>query len=171
MGYEYRYGLDDVSVWIYEYRKDLLTYILLAMIFYLSRQVEQRTLELKAARREARERQRLTLKSGGRTFLIDANDVILAKAASNYVEVVTPQKTYLARLTLTELERLLTSAGDQYARVHRSYLVNFDHVREILPNGEGDVVLELVSGDQVPGSRRYRKDFESKALTHPRTNA
>ena len=163
-GYEYDYDLGAFSVWLYEYRKDLLTYILLVMIFDLSRQVEQRTLELTAARTEARERHRLTLKSGGRTFLIDAHDVIWAKAASNYVEVVTPQKIYLARLTLTELERLLASAGDQYVRVHRSYLVNFDHVREILPTGQGDVVLHLASGDEVPGSRRYRRAFENKTL-------
>ena len=87
--------------------------------------------------------------------------MIWAKAASNYVEVVTPAKTYLARMTLTELGRLLEAAGGRHARVHRSHIVNLDMVKEIVPTGEGDVVLRLETGDEVSGSRRYRKAFET----------
>ncbi len=162
-GFPYDFGLADISVWLYEYRKDVLTYTLIAAIFAMSRQIEQRQMELDAARSEARQRHRLTLKSGGRTFFVDTDDVILARAAANYVEVVTPAKTHLARMTMAELERLLGEAGGRHARVHRSHIVNLDRVRAISPTGEGDAVIELDTGETVPGSRRYRDRYEQAA--------
>ncbi|MCA8899914.1 MAG: LytTR family transcriptional regulator [Hyphomonas sp.] len=162
-GFNYDFGLANISSWLYEYRKDVLTYALIAAVFAMSRQVQQREMELAAARSEARQRHRLTLKSGGRTFFIDAGDVVLARAAANYVEVVTPAKTHLARMTLTELERLLDEAGGRHVRVHRSHIVNLDRVREISPTGEGDAVIELDTGETVPGSRRYRDRYQPAA--------
>ena len=158
-GFPYDFGLADLSAWLYEYRKDVLTYALIAAIFWMNRVVEQRTLETEATRTEAKDRHRLTLKSGGRTFFVNADDVIWAKAASNYVEVGTPAKTHLARMTLTELERLLEEAGGHHARVHRSYIVHLDHVMVITPTGEGDALIELDTGETVPGSRRYRDRY------------
>ncbi|MEQ9316382.1 MAG: LytTR family DNA-binding domain-containing protein, partial [Henriciella sp.] len=94
--------------------------------------------------------------SGGRTFFVDASDIVLARAASNYVEVVTPAHTYLARSTLAELERLLVAADGRHLRVHRSYIVNRDRIRTISPTGDGNVSIELDTGETVPGSRSYR---------------
>lgn len=162
-GFPYEFGFSDGSVWLYEYRKDVLTYALIAAIFWMNRVVEQRSLETKATRTEAKDRHRLTLKSGGQTFFVRADDVIWAKAASNYVEVGTPARTHLARMTLTELERLLEDAGGNHARVHRSHIVHLDHVIAITPTGEGDALIELDTGETVPGSRRYRERYAQPA--------
>ncbi|MAA81367.1 MULTISPECIES: LytR/AlgR family response regulator transcription factor [unclassified Hyphomonas] len=159
-GIPYDFGLSNVSVWLYEYRKDVLSYSLIAAIFWMNRLVEQRALDSRVAQRDATDLHRLTLKSGGRSYFVNAPDVIWAKAAGNYVEVVTKGKSYLARLTLTELSRLLDAAGGRHVRVHRSHIVNLDHVQAIEPTGEGDVTLRLDTGDEVPGSRRYRAQFE-----------
>ena len=159
-GIPYDFGLSNVSIWLYEYRKDVLSYSLIAAIFWMNRLVEQRALDSRVAQRDATDLHRLTLKSGGRSYFVTASDIVWAKAAGNYVEVVTLGKTYLARLTLTELSRLLDAAGGRHVRVHRSHIVNLDRVSEILPTGEGDVTLRLDTGDEVPGSRRYRAQFE-----------
>lgn len=156
LGQAYEFGLADPSIWLYEYRKDVLSYTLIAAIFALNRLVEQRGLEARAAESEASSRQRLTLKSGGRVFLVDAADVIWAKAASNYVEVATPGRTYLARSTLSALEKLLSAAGGSHIRVHRSFLVHGGHISEITPTGDGNVMIRLDTGEQIPGSRGYR---------------
>lgn len=161
-GIPYDFGLSNVSIWLYEYRKDVLSYSLIAAIFWMNRLVEQRALDSRVAQRDATDLHRLTLKSGGRSYFVTASDIVWAKAAGNYVEVVTMGKTYLARLTLTELSRLLDAAGGRHVRVHRSHIVNLDRVSEILPTGEGDVTLRLDTGDEVPGSRRYRAQFEPK---------
>ena len=159
-GVPYEFGLADPSAWLYEFRKDVLSYALIAAIFAISRDAEQRGLESRAAQADASERHRLTLKSGGRTFFVDAADVIRVRGASNYVEVVTPARTYLARSTLGELETLLAAAGGRHVRVHRSHIVNLDRVTEIRPTGEGDVTLRLDTGEDVPGSRRYRGRYQ-----------
>ncbi len=163
-GFEYEFGMGDASVWLYEFRKDVVTYSLIAGIFSLNRIAEQRGLELAAARREAKVRHRLTLKTGGRTHFVEVADVIQARAASNYVEVVTPDRVILARMTLTELEQLLDEAGSGHVRVHRSHLVNSDRIREITPTGEGDYSIQLDTGDAVPGSRRFRDRFQPPAV-------
>ncbi|WP_321490968.1 LytTR family DNA-binding domain-containing protein [uncultured Hyphomonas sp.] len=162
-GFQYDFGLLDPSLWLYEYRKDVLSYALIAAIFWTNRLVEQRDMEAEAAKTDAKDRHRLTLKSGGRTFFVNADDVIWARAASNYVEVGTPAKTHLARMTLTELERLLEEAGGHHARVHRSHIVHLDHVIAIMPTGEGDAMIELDTGETVPGSRRYRERYAQTA--------
>lgn len=164
-GVPYEFGLTDVSVWLYEFRKDVLTYTLIAALFWLNRMVEQRALDERGAQRDASDLQRLTLKSGGRSFFVNAPDVIWAKAAGNYVEVVTEGRVYLARMTLTELSRLLSAAGDRHVRVHRSHIINLDRVSEIVPTGEGDVLLRLETGAEVPGSRRYRAQYENRFAT------
>ncbi|MGB3627438.1 MAG: LytTR family DNA-binding domain-containing protein [Henriciella sp.] len=156
IGVPYDFGLADPSTWLYEFRKDILTYALIAAIFSINRLAEQRGLEAAAARREASERHRLTLKSGGRTYFVDADEVVRARAASNYVEVVTPGRTYLARTTLSELEKLLEAADGRHIRVHRSHIVHRDHIRTISPTGDGNVTIELDTGETVPGSRGFR---------------
>lgn len=163
IGIPYEFGLHDLSVWLYEFRKDALTYCLIAAFFLTSRLAEQRRLEADAARMEAHDRHRVVLKSGGRTFLVAADDIILARAASNYVEVVTPSHTYLARSTLSELEKLLDAADGRHLRVHRSYIVNRDRIRAIRPTGDGNVSIELDTGDTVPGSRSYRDRLPGQA--------
>ena len=152
----YEFGLFQPEIWLYEYRKDILSYTLLALAFSTGRLLEQRALEARAAREDAHERGRLTLKSGGRTLFIQADDVIRAKAASNYVEVTTPHQTHLARMPLSELERLLHESGTGHIRVHRSYLVHTGHIQEIRPTGDGNVTILLENGAQIPGSRSYR---------------
>ena len=160
LGQTYTFDLNVAANWLYEYRKDAFTYVLYALGFAMNRALQQSKLETAEARREARTARRLTLKSGGRTILLEASDVIWARAAANYVEVHTETKTHLARMTLTALETLLVDAGSPHVRVHRSWIVNRDAVREIKPTGEGDITINLVSGEEIPGSRRYRHALE-----------
>jgi DNA-binding LytR/AlgR family response regulator len=100
--------------------------------FVLMRVIEPPPLEARSALRMARREQKLTLRSGGAAFVVDASDVVWARAAANYVEVATPGKTYLARMTLTRLETLLLAAGNRHMRVHRSHVVNVAEVRGLL---------------------------------------
>lgn len=141
---------------IYEYRKDALTYVLIVFFITFGRLLDQQRRELMAAREDARKSQKLTLKCGGRSIWINASDVRWAKSASNYVEVAANGKTHLARATLKSIEAQLTAAGAPAVRAHRSYLVNTDHIASIKPTGEGDVTIEMEDGAVIPGSRRYR---------------
>lgn len=157
------YALDMLrtDVLAYEFRKDILVYLTLLVVFVLNRLVEHARLDAAEALRTARTDHRLTLKSGGGMVMVNAADVLFAKAAGNYVEVHTAQRMHFCRLTLTQLEAMLSAAGASHARVHKSYLVNLDQIASITPTGEGDAVVTLRGGQSAPASRRYRDRLPS----------
>ncbi len=155
-GYPYIFTNNLVRDFFYEYRKDAYGYALFLFLIIFGRQLAQQRRELAAAREDAKSSKKLTLKCGGRSIHIAASDVRWVKSASNYVEVAANGKTHLARATLSAIERQLADAGAPAARVHRSWIVNKDHIAEIRPTGEGDVRIEMSDGEIVPGSRRYR---------------
>lgn len=145
----------------YEYRKDLLSLALIVMVIQVSRELALRRREAAAAREDARRDKRLTLKCGGRTIWMAAEDLIAAKAAGNYVEIKTETGEHLARTTLGALERQLDEAGIRAARVHRSYLVNLDKILEAAPTGSGDLSIRMKDGSEIPGSRRFREKLDA----------
>ncbi len=148
---------------IYEYRKDVLTYALFVFFITFGRQLAQQRREIAAAREDAKRSKKLTLKCGGRSIWINASDVRWVKSASNYVEVAANGKTHLARATLSTVENQLNDAGVSAVRVHRSYVINTDHIQAIQPTGEGDVKIEMSDGVIIPGSRRYRDRLPANA--------
>ncbi len=152
---------DQGIVFLYEGRKDIIAYAAMVLVFSAFRSIEWQKLELDAARSDARRDHRLTLKCGGRTLYVEAAGFQAAKAAGNYAEIRFDSGEQLARTTLSELETLLSDAGEDVVRVHRSWLVNRKMIREIVPTGEGDVTLKLSNGMNIPGSRRYRDRLEN----------
>ncbi|MCA9735827.1 LytTR family transcriptional regulator, partial [candidate division KSB1 bacterium] len=53
------------------------------------------------------------------------------------------------------LEQRLDPA--QFVRIHRSYFVNLDAIREMQPWSHGDYILILKNGEKLTVSRRYRE--------------
>lgn len=164
-GHAYIFTDNPLRDFIYEYRKDAFGYALFLFLIIFGRQVAQNRRELAAAREDAKASKKLTLKCGGRAVLAAASEVRWAKSASNYVEVAAGDKIHLARSTLAAIETQLADAGAPAARVHRSYVVNTDHIREIRPTGEGDVKIEMSDGEIIPGSRRYRDRLPGAAAS------
>lgn len=161
IGRKHEFGLLEPSVWLYEVRKDFMSYIYILAGFIANRHIAQLSLEAKAARSEAQSSGRLTLKSGGRVIFLAADEIIWAKSASNYVEVHTESGEHLARMTLSNLEKLLKDAGDNHIRAHRSYLIKRSAIREIIPTGDGDAKVILTNGTALPSSRKYRPALEA----------
>jgi len=80
---------------------------------------------------------------------VSLDDVECLEADRNYINVHTPQRSYLLRQTLTSLEKSLRA--DTFLRVHRSIIVNRAKIRERRRGG----VLVLASGRQVRVSRGF----------------
>lgn len=160
LGRGYSFFDDFVRDGFYEYRKDLMPYAAIVAVLSLIRQLEESRIEAAAARADARDTGRLTLKSGGRTVWLDARSLDWAEAAGNYVEVRANGRTHLARISLSALAEQLGAAGVDIARVHRSRIVNRAKVSEIVPSGDGDFRLRMSDGSELRGSRRYRQSLE-----------
>ena len=161
LGQGYRFFDAPLADVVYEYRKDLLPYAVIVVMLSLVRSVEEHKRETEVARTEARQTGRLTLKSGGRTILLDAASLEWAQAAANYVDIRANGTTHLARISLTALEQQLSDAGVDVVRVHRSRIVNRAKVVEIAPSRDGDFRIKTIDGSQLSGSRRYRRLLSS----------
>lgn len=86
----------------------------------------------------------------GRTQVALA-DIECLEADRNYINVHTPQRSYLLRQTLSSLEKSL--CPQEFLRVHRSIIVNRNQIRE----RRGGGVLVLRSGRIVRVSRNYAR--------------
>lgn len=142
---------------LYEYRKDAWSFILTLLTLHMARHLHELTISAQASLKAARKDHMLTLRSGGRELRLPISNFLYAKAAGNYVEVVTVQGgTHLVRLTLSELESLLEEGEGEPCRLHRSYLTRKSLVREITPLGDGRAEAHLVDGQILPVGRAYR---------------
>ena len=159
LGRPYSENFLDVKLWIYELRKDAYTYLLVLSAFVTGRHMEQLRLEAAQTRVDARTTGRITLKSGGRTIFLQADEITWVESAANYLDVHTETGHHLVRMTLTELERLLAEAGSTHIRIHRSYLVKREAIQVVGPTGDGRAIAKLKNGQQLSVSRKYREQF------------
>jgi two-component system, LytTR family, response regulator len=101
---------------------------------------------------------RLAIKGVDHVALIDVREIDRLESDRNYVEVHVRGAVHLLRETLTSLEGRLDPA--RFVRVSRSAILAVDRIRELRPTFNGDCIVVLRDGTEVPGSRRYRQALE-----------
>jgi two-component system, LytTR family, response regulator LytT len=78
------------------------------------------------------QRTRLLVRSGNRNFIVDAQDVIYATIDNGLITLVTTQlEGHSNYRTIEDLQASLDR--DTFWRVHRSYLVNINRIKEVVP--------------------------------------
>lgn len=101
---------------------------------------------------------KLAVRKGGRTVLLTIGDIVFLSARNKSTYAHTYENQYLVDMTLGELESKMTR--ESFARVHRSYLVNLNKVKEIL---RVDGCYMVVAGDRdethIPVARRQARAF------------
>lgn len=104
---------------------------------------------------------RIPVQRGSRTVLIDQAEVVFAAAARGYSSLKLADDRVLVTFSLSELERRL---GPRFFRAHRSYLVNLDHVRELIPDYRGQLVLVMADQQhsRVEVSRRQARELRQR---------
>jgi len=106
----------------------------------------------------AASRTKLLVKSQQRLMLVDADDVILAWIEDGLITVVAREIEGSSNYrTLEELQASLDS--DTFWRAHRSYLVNINHIKEVVPWFKSSYMLKMNDKKQseVPVSRAQTK--------------
>ena len=133
---------------IYEVRKDALTFVLTMGIFWAHERLSVTS--------EQPLPERIEVKSDGRTLYLTHAEIIYAEAAGNYVELylTTTIKPLLLRGTLSEYEKRLSAYG--FVRIHRSRLLNRQHMRSFTATPSGDLRITLTDGREITASRRFR---------------
>ena len=74
--------------------------------------------------------QRLQVRKGDRIQLLAYDEIFFLTACDDYVEVHTFDDTHLVHQTLNQLEGFLP--GENFVRIHRSSIVNLNHLEEIV---------------------------------------
>ncbi|HTE49927.1 MAG TPA: LytTR family DNA-binding domain-containing protein [Kofleriaceae bacterium] len=133
-----------------------------------ARSIEGRLLDLLEERELAARPyvRRFAVRGRDRSVFVPAAAVDWIEAADDYVELHAGGETHLVRERLAELERRLDP--EQFARIHRSTIVNIDRVRELQPLFRGDSTVVLTDGTELRLSRSRRAEFERRLTSSPR---
>jgi len=110
-----------------------------------------------AGKRGAR-RVKLLLKAQGRLVLVDSDDVVFASIEDGLITVFTRESEGQSNYrTIEELHGALDE--NTFWRAHRSYLVNINHIREVVPWFKSSYMLRMSDKKQseVPVSRAQTK--------------
>src|SRR5262249_36063311 len=105
---------------------------------------------------------RLPVRVGTRGLVIPADEVTYIAAHGVYARLHTAKGSYLLRQAMSWIERRLDPAS--FVRVHRSFIVNAECVRELRTEASGDRVVVMKAGQVLPISRRRRDAAERMLL-------
>jgi two-component system LytT family response regulator/two-component system response regulator LytT len=103
-------------------------------------------------------RTKLMVRAANRNFIVDANDVIYATIDDGLITIVAPglegQSNYR---TIEELQSNLDP--EVFWRVHRSYLININRIKEVIPWFKSSYMLRMDDKKQteIPVSRVQTK--------------
>ena len=100
------------------------------------------------------QRSKLLVKSGGRLVLVDSDDIIYASIEDGVITVVTRDLEGQSNFrTVEELQSNLDP--NSFWRAHRSYLVNINRIREVVPWFKSSYQLKMDDRKQteIPVSR------------------
>jgi two-component system response regulator LytT len=94
--------------------------------------------------------------------LLDPKEILYCKADGDTVNACTSKtQSFALRLSLQDLE--LRFPNGPFVRVHKSFLVNLDHVRQIEPYFSGRFRLLLSDhASRVPLSRQYARKLRER---------
>ncbi len=103
---------------------------------------------------------RLAIKSPGQVSFLRIAEIEWIEAADYYVCLHVAKRTHMLRRSIAELEQDLDPAI--FCRIHRSTIVNLNHVRGLDLNEDGSHELLLNNGTRLRLSRSYRKQLEER---------
>lgn len=119
--------------------------------------------ELKAAlqeiQRESRDDERIAVKSGSRIIFLRKGLIEWVEAQGDYVKLHIGKDSHLLRETMAATTERLDA--NRFVRIHRSRIVNVDHVREIRPLWGGDYSVLMRDGTELTMSRTYRANLQA----------
>jgi two-component system LytT family response regulator len=93
---------------------------------------------------------KIALPLSGKTLFVNSDDIIYCKSDGNYSEIFFKKdKKEMLSKKLKDIEEIIDN--DIFFRVHHSYLVNINHIKEFIRNDGQYLVLE--NGVSIPVSR------------------
>lgn len=104
------------------------------------------------------------VKIGNKSFPLDFNSILYVMADRQYSNIYTSnKKKYVIKKSLKEWESLLPE--NIFIRIHRSFIINIDHVKKIEKNSSNHYSVNLTNAEKAIGvSRRFYKNLKKLSL-------
>lgn len=99
----------------------------------------------------SRKLDRFFVRKGQQMLPIQSVSIVRIEACGDYAAIHVGGESYLVHLTLEELTVRLHS--DRFRRVHRSHVINLDHVTSMRPHDPRRLLITLTDGSQILASR------------------
>lgn len=105
---------------------------------------------------------RILVKNTDKNIFVDVSDIEWIESAGNYVKLHTPNHSHMIRSSLKNLQSKLNPL--RFVRIHRSWMVNIEQVKEIEPWFSGDSKVTLSNGKTLRLSRNYKDNLDKFTL-------
>jgi two-component system LytT family response regulator len=104
---------------------------------------------------------RLFARTGARIVPIPVESIRRVQAAGDYAEIHCATRRFLIQVSLLDLISRLDP--ERFRQVHRSHIVNLDHVRDMKPYDERRLLITLEGGDEILASRKASEELRRLA--------
>lgn len=102
---------------------------------------------------------KINISADGKVYLLEKEDVVMLKSDKSYTTVfLSNNKEILVSKTLKEVEKKFQFP--EFFRVHNSYLINLNHVKEYLKGLGGELIMS--NGSTVTISRNKKAELFKK---------
>lgn len=112
--------------------------------------------------RPKEQRTKILVKNAGRSYIVDAQDIVYATIDEGIITIVT--STVEGESNYKTIEELQSNLdAETFWRVHRSYLVNINRIREVIPWFKSSYQIRMDDKKQteIPVSRVQTKRLRS----------
>lgn len=89
----------------------------------------------------------------GWDIFIDYADIVMLESNGNYCKIHLASKFYLYKKTMKELTELLSSL--EFLRIHRSFILNLNHIIHVKYLGKSEYEFELSNSSRITSGRSY----------------
>lgn len=111
---------------------------------------------------------RMAVRTEHRIVLVSLHDVVWIQSHGNFVRLHLQSTTHIHRMTIQDLCSRLDP--EHFLRIHRTAIVNLDHVVEFALPRHGSALVYLNNGLALPISRARRPELRRGLLSHAWTS-
>ena len=114
-------------------------------------------MQVKPENRKKQMIRKLLVRSNGSLLFLNPTEIHWIEAKGKYSYLHCGKNLYPVRAGIQSLEGELDP--QEFIRIHRSYMVNVDSIRELKPWLKGEYRVILMDGTELTWSRNYKDRF------------
>lgn len=141
----------------------LIPLLLFTLLHFLKQEIKRRNIENTPLPSQAEASSIVSINEGGEKIELDLREVFLIESMGNYIKIYENRNnikdTLILRLTMKHMEELIHEKKFMM-RIHRSYIVNINHIEQVQRGSFGDLSINFEYKNLIiPVSRSKKKDI------------